>query len=887
MKKYIYLSAILYSILFLQPRAHAQVLYEKEQPDLYSLITHTGTKSDQNRLRVGLVLSGGGARGIAHIGVLKGFEKHNIPIDLIVGTSFGSVIGGYYAAGLTVEQLEKSIRNVNWDDIFTDDTERQNLFVGQKAIKDRYLINIRFDGLHAYIPSSLTSGQKILTLITNELYKTKFPSVYDFDDLTIPFRAIATDLISGKRVIIGKGDLAEAINASAAVPLLFSPVVWDNMLLVDGGLSSNFAVDAAKLLGMDVVVVVDNTSPLRRREELQAPWEIADQVTSIMMQSTNIEQMSQADLVIKPDLEGIGSTDFDKIEEMIVKGEIAVDKMAMKLKALMAHQRLKKPEIQYNFDEFRLSSINSPEEIDPFWLHASKEKSITRSLLKKDMDYLFTQGIYNSVKASLDSLEAANTLTYFLNANCKLRQVIFEGHTLYTDSTLISLLNHQPEQILNYNYIHKGLNDIKQLYRNDGYALIRFKKANFDQLSGKLYVAIDEGRIEKINIEGNKVSKDLIILREFPLQSHDIYNSKAVKKGIDNIYNTQLFEKVSVNLDLENDNYILLIKVVEKKTTVLRLGGKIGSERGAQFYAEWANENFLGNAYKISLNGRFGEMDRRIGFNYRVDRVFETLLTSNFKVYYDWKRFPLIVGDKNVGEYKERRRGAKFGIGLQLKKLGQISIDLRLENVKDAPYDSNLNEALEGKVTQNSELRTLSVKSVTDKRDNIAFTTSGTYTVWFWETANKRIAQGQENYTKAFVNLEGYYTYWLSHTFHFRGLIGIGDQTLPFSEWFRIGGLHDFMGLHEYEFFGRQVIMANFEYRFLLPFQILSDIYLGLRYDIGAIWETADLVLKSDDFFTGLGGWLGMNTLLGPLYIGYGDTSNKDGVIYLSLGYNF
>jgi NTE family protein len=95
------------------------------------------------------------------------------------------------------------------------------------------------------------------------------------------------------------------------------------------------------------------------------------------------------------------------------------------------------------------------------------------------------------------------------------------------------------------------------------------------------------------------------------------------------------------------------------------------------------------------------------------------------------------------------------------------------------------------------------------------------------------------------------------------------------------------MGLHEYEFFGRQVIMANFEYRFLLPFQILSDIYLGLRYDIGAIWETADLVLKSDDFFTGLGGWLGMNTLLGPLYIGYGDTSNKDGVIYLSLGYNF
>ena len=102
-----------------------------------------------------------------------------------------------------------------------------------------------------------------------------------------------------------------------------------------------------------------------------------------------------------------------------------------------------------------------------------------------------------------------------------------------------------------------------------------------------------------------------------------------------------------------------------------------------------------------------------------------------------------------------------------------------------------------------------------------------------------------------------------------------------------MGGLNDFIGLHNYEYFGRQVILANLEYRFLLPFQILSDVYVALRYDIGGVWETPDLVLKSEDFFTGFGGWVGLNTFLGPLYIGYGDTSNKKGVFYISLGYNF
>ncbi|MCK4560638.1 MAG: patatin-like phospholipase family protein, partial [Calditrichia bacterium] len=212
---------ILISIFMVLPPSYGQVLYERVQTDLFSSISKLYSEKDRHRIKVGLVLSGGGARGITHIGVLRGFEKYNIPIDLIVGTSIGSVIGGFYAAGLAVNQVEESMKSIDWDDMFSDDTDRQNLFVGQKAINDRYLVSIRFDGMRAFIPTSLTSGQKILSIITEQLYKTDFPAVYNFDELKIPFRAIATDLISGQRLVIGKGDLAEAINASVAVPLLF------------------------------------------------------------------------------------------------------------------------------------------------------------------------------------------------------------------------------------------------------------------------------------------------------------------------------------------------------------------------------------------------------------------------------------------------------------------------------------------------------------------------------------------------------------------------------------------------------------------------------------------------------------------------------------------
>jgi outer membrane protein assembly factor BamA len=176
---------------------------------------------------------------------------------------------------------------------------------------------------------------------------------------------------------------------------------------------------------------------------------------------------------------------------------------------------------------------------------------------------------------------------------------------------------------------------------------------------------------------------------------------------------------------------------------------------------------------------------------------------------------------------------------------------------------------------------------VTDKRNEIAFPSKGIYNIWYWEAGNERLIGGQEKYTKAYVKLEGFYTYWSNYTLHIRGGIGVADKTLPFSEYFRLGGIDEFMGLYEYEYTGRQLIYSNLEFRYKLPFKIVSDFYVGLRYDLAGIWETPDLIMNSHDFFPGYGGWLGIDTFIGPFIAGYGQTRDKSGIFYLSFGYRY
>jgi len=879
---YINILKIFVILFLLSSFSQAEIIFTQKQIPLDSLLNGGLKLQEKNRPRIGLVLSGGGARGIAHVGVLKAIEKHNIPIDLIVGSSIGSIIGGLYCTGYSADQLEKIVKEMGWDDLFQDETERENLFLGQKVENDRYLINIRFDGYRPYIPSSLTPGQKLLSILSKKILLAKYQATNNFDQLKIPFRAIATDLISGRRCVINEGDLAEAINASSAVPLLFSPVESDGKMLIDGGVSSNIPVDVARNLGMDIIIAVDITSGLRSKHDLKAPWEIADQVTTIMMGSSRLEQLKLADIVIKPNLEELNSTDFDKIQEMINFGETSFNEILYKLYSLIDRKIQLVQNKYYRFNNFELQTNEDCNHISyTSKLHANRSNKITLDMIKEDVNYLFSVEHFKEISAEYKLQNGDTTLIY--NAYCypKIDNVVYHGNTVFPDSIIHNILVGDSTTEYKYDQLLLNFNILRDYYRAKGYSLMKIDSVSYNNYTNILNIRINEGNLDSICITGNDITEDIIISREFNLSNGDLFNAHVVNQGIENIYNTQLFDRVGVRIEETKNKNILSIKVKEKKFTVLKLGGKIDSERGVQGYFNIANENFLGRGNNLSFVGRLGEMDRSASLNFRSDRIFESYFTFSLHGYYNWELNPYYHGTVEKGTFLEERRGGRVIFGQQLKKLGQLSVELRLENAKDKQFSNFFDRG------QNSELRTIRISSIADKRNKIGFTSDGIYNVWYWESGNERILEGQESYTKAFINLEGYYTNWENHTFHIRFVGGFADKTLPFSEYFRIGGLNSFMGSQEKELSGRQIIITNLEYRLKFPFRIISDTYLGLRYDIGAYWEMPDLVFEGKDFFYGSGVWIGFDTILGPLQFGYGKKASDSGILYATLGYDF
>jgi NTE family protein len=181
--------------------------------------------------RIALVLSGGGARGVAAIGVLRALERNNIPIDFIVGTSMGSVIGGLYSMGYSTEQLHRMVDSTNWEDLlsYTDEARRRDMFLDQKIARDKSILVLRFKGLSPVIPEAFSTGQRLTNYLNVRVLQGLYKPDSSFDNLRIPFRAVTTDLVTGKRVVIDHGDITEALRASLAIPLLFSSVPRDTL----------------------------------------------------------------------------------------------------------------------------------------------------------------------------------------------------------------------------------------------------------------------------------------------------------------------------------------------------------------------------------------------------------------------------------------------------------------------------------------------------------------------------------------------------------------------------------------------------------------------------------------------------------------------------------
>ncbi|AIS14318.1 patatin-like phospholipase family protein [Pseudomonas chlororaphis] len=276
------------------------------------------------RPKIGLVLSGGAARGLAHIGVLKALEEQGVKIDAIAGTSMGAVIGGLYASGYKIDELEKLALGIDWQQALSDAPPRADVPFRRKQDDRDFLVkqklSFRDDGSLG-LPLGVIQGQNLALLLESMLAHAS--DTRDFDKLPIPFRAVATDIASGEKVVFRKGHLPRVIRASMSIPAVFAPVELDGRLLVDGGMTDNIPLDVARDMGVDIAIVVDIGTPLRSRQQLATVVDVLNQSITLMTRRNSEEQLAtlhKNDVLIQPPLASFGVTDFGRAREMIDAG---------------------------------------------------------------------------------------------------------------------------------------------------------------------------------------------------------------------------------------------------------------------------------------------------------------------------------------------------------------------------------------------------------------------------------------------------------------------------------------------------------------------------------------------------------------------------------------
>lgn len=287
----------------------------------------------QAREKIGLVLSGGGARGMAHIGVLKVLDELGIKPDYIAGTSTGALIAGLYACGMSGEEIEQLFVQIDWDSLLPEHTDRSQLHISEKRWAP--LGNLSFElteGLRPKLPQGFLHGNAHI----NILFKMFYPyiHVHDFDDLPIPFRCIGTNILTGEMKVFNSGSLHEAIRASMTFPSLLEPFNLDGQLYIDGGIMANLPTEVVQEMGADIIIGVQTNAGLKTEDQLENLIDVLDQTININI-VRNIQHSSpNCDILIRPEIEDIGTTDFSNVEELIYWGEDAARNVTLQLAKL-------------------------------------------------------------------------------------------------------------------------------------------------------------------------------------------------------------------------------------------------------------------------------------------------------------------------------------------------------------------------------------------------------------------------------------------------------------------------------------------------------------------------------------------------------------------------
>ncbi|HRP02697.1 MAG TPA: patatin-like phospholipase family protein [Candidatus Kapabacteria bacterium] len=828
---------------------------------------------DVQKPSIGLALSGGGARGLSQIGVLQYFEEKGLGISYIVGTSIGAIVGGLYTNGYNASELSELLSSNDWrNTLALSKNKRSELFLDQKDIYDKSLFSIKFKNFSIIEPEAISAGNPFDEFLQKVFWNAPTQPELNFDSFKIPFRAVATDLVSGKSKTFSTGNISKIVRASATIPLRYTPIRIDSMILVDGGILSNIPTQQLIALHPDIKLAVDATSPLYDKLELTNVWTMADQVLSVAIQHIADSSKKLADIVIQPELGNIRNDDFSNIDTLIDLGYSATKQSYASINNLY----LNKYKIKL-MDKFKveLNTINNY----PLLLKLKNfpqsflDTCQTNNAIIEDIDSLLNLlvGLLNSPLQFeyLQINNLSNTLEIEFNSRAKLKNISLESNITTIDINELrkAIESKESKYNISKNTVYELRLDIIKYLKNKG---INYPKVKVLEYNDSIKVLIDKYKIHRIIIDGSDVS-DFIIKRDLQIKEGDELTIDNLLMSWEYLKSTDLFSNVEIYPYLDtNANMNVRVKLKDGGTQVVKLGGRVDSERNAQGSLYLIQENLFNFGARLGYNLIFSETYLYNYLKFENSRFINTDLNLALELYYNtWQGFEYKVDyNKDNTAYTSTRNlnyevntyGIKLTGGVQIGRGGNLYSSVRFEQQQYYKKSDTIK-------MDYYPISTIKFGVIWDNLNDLYFPTKGRVLNLSLET---NLIQAKN--IVGFSKISTYFNTIFplnSNIFNFELTFGAADATLPYPEFFMAGGMNSFFGYRSEELLGRQIFKSSLGYRTDFPIDIFFDTYFFARYDVGNVWVNYENI-ELNNLKHGFGLGLALNTPIGPAKFAWG-----------------
>jgi len=682
---------------------------------------------------IGFCLSGGGARGLVQIGVFKAFEEEKIYADYVAGTSIGSLMGGYYVSDYPIAYLDNFVKNNknNLSGFFFPDKRGNRYYYFQKELVDKYIVSFRFNtkGLQKF--RGISYGQNLIDLLLKFTIQQNLAAKKDFNNLPRKFRIVGTDLINGRKKVFKRGFLFDAIASSVSVPSLLFPYKIGNSLYVDGGILDNIPVDVLLEFKPDIIITVDNSSPLRTEDRINTFFDIFDQITTITSLSINKKHLEMSDVIIKPSIDSFFSTDFMKAEALIDSGYTAAKRKIDKIKNLILDK------IEIEDKNFFIQHITYDHPIIKEFLYDYHVPGYvnTKKLYYKLL-LLFETGYFDDIYAKI----SRDTL-YFISKNAvEIDSIIIENDLFLHDK-----IRERLRKLINNKIYYFSFNSIKALIRDINFFLFE-NGYNFSYVKdyvkdrGNIIIILQNYKIKDINLSGLKLIKDNLIYKKLSFKKDDIINYKDISKSINNIYSTNHFNRITYRIEEIDSNFVnLYLNFEEKPMGVINFGYQYNHLEKALGYFQIGYDvtPILNNS--IYLTTIFGNRNL-ISLSIQNDEMFSSDLGFQIKGTYENKKGLF----KNHFYRQESRRYSISFTGNYLKKIGfsLFSFNYRsIYNYKDISLPF-----------KKENFSYFEFANFFDTRNHLIYPEKGIYIKWLFRFSDNYFFQNKNFYQFEFIN---------------------------------------------------------------------------------------------------------------------------------------